>query len=107
MMPTISIPLPKNEIEKFCEKHHIVYLALFGSILTLRFTQTSDVDVLVRFEKQHVPHLLSLIAMESELALILGRSVDLKTPHDLSPYFRDDVLAQAVPIYPERFSLDI
>jgi hypothetical protein len=37
--------------------------------------------------------------MESELASVIGRSVDLKTPNDLSLYFRDNVLAQAMVVY--------
>jgi predicted nucleotidyltransferase len=36
-----------------------------------------------------------MIGMESELSDILGHQVDLKTPNDLSPYFRDDVLSKA------------
>ena len=53
----------------------------------------------MKFEKKHTPHLLSMIRMESELSDIIGCSVDLKTPNDLSPYFRDDVLGKAKTIY--------
>jgi predicted nucleotidyltransferase len=59
------------------------------------------VDVLVKFEKEYIPHLFGLIQMESELSDIIGYSVDLKTPNDLSRYFRDDVLAKAKKIYGE------
>jgi len=98
-MSKIPIPLPKSKIEKFCKKHHIVYLALFGSILTSRFSEKSDIDILVKFEKKHTPHLPGIVKMESELSSIMGREVDLKTPNDLSRYFRDDVLANAMIIY--------
>jgi predicted nucleotidyltransferase len=37
--------------------------------------------------------------MESELSEILGYHVDLKTPNDLSSYFREDVLSKAKTIY--------
>lgn len=37
--------------------------------------------------------------MEPELSDIVGRHVDLKTAGDLSPYFRNDVLAKAKIIY--------
>jgi predicted nucleotidyltransferase len=33
--------------------------------------------------------------MEQELSELLGRKVDLNTPQFLSPYFRDEVLAEA------------
>ena len=98
-MSKLPIRLPKQKIERFCKKHHIAYLALFGSILTSSFTEKSDVDILVKFEKNHIPHLFGLIGMESELSDIIGYPVDLKTPNDLSRYFRDDVLGKAKPIY--------
>ena len=34
-------------------------------------------------------------AMELELGGVLGRKVDLRTPGELSRYFRDEVLANA------------
>jgi uncharacterized protein len=54
---------------------------------------------LVKFEKKYIPHLFSFAGIESELGEIIGREVDLKTPNDLSPFFRDDVLAKAKTIY--------
>lgn len=95
--PAISID--KKKIQVFCKKHHIATLALFGSILTSHFTPSSDVDMLVRFEIEHIPTFFDLVDMELELASIVGRHVDLKTPNDLSPYFRDDVISTAKIIY--------
>lgn len=86
-------------IEQFCKKYHITSLALFGSILTASFTPSSDVDILVQFEKDHIPTLFDLVDMESELTTIIGHQVDLRTPKDLSPYFRDAVISQAKLIY--------
>ncbi len=37
--------------------------------------------------------------MEDELSYLLGRVVDLRTPADLSRYFRDRVLQEAMVIY--------
>lgn len=98
-MSKLPIKLPKDKIERFCKKYHIAYLALFGSVLTSSFSEKSDIDILVKFKKKHTPHLFGLIGMESELSDIIGYSVDLKTPNDLSRYFRDDVLAKAKTIY--------
>ncbi|MBS0606780.1 MAG: nucleotidyltransferase family protein [Verrucomicrobia bacterium] len=98
-MRKLPIRLQKSKIESFCKKYHIAYLALFGSVLTSNFTKKSDVDVLVRFEKKHTPHLFGMMKMESELSDIIGYRVDLKTPNDLSPYFRSDVLTHAKTIY--------
>ena len=98
-MNKLPIRLQKSKIENFCKKYHIVYLALFGSVLTSNFTQKSDVDILVKFEKKHIPHLFNMIKIESELSDLIGYPVDLKTPNDLSPYFRDDVLTNAKTLY--------
>lgn len=96
-----ALPLNKKKIGIFCKKHHIASLALFGSILTSHFSNASDVDMLVKFKKNHIPTFFDLVDMESELSSIVGRQVDLKTPHDLSPYFRNEVLSKAKIIYGE------
>jgi predicted nucleotidyltransferase len=59
------------------------------------FRPDSDVDVLVELEPGSSLGYLGLAAMERELAQILGRRVDLRTPAELSRYFRDEVLAEA------------
>lgn len=98
-MAKIPIPLHKKAIENFCKKNHVVSLALFGSVLTTHFTKKSDVDILINFKKEHIPHLLGMVRMESELSDIIGYTVDLKTLNDLSPYFRNNILAKAKFIY--------
>ena len=94
-----SVSIDKNLIAKFCRHHRIKKLSLFGSVLTDRFSPESDVDVLVEFEPDHRIGLIGFAGIELELTSLLGRRVDLRTPKDLSPYFRDDVLAQAVVQY--------
>ena len=91
-MPRIEVN--KLEVERFCRRHRIRRLALFGSVLREDFGPDSDVDVLVEFEDGYVPG-LAFFAMEAELSKILGRKVDLNTPQFLSRHFRDDVLAEA------------
>lgn len=87
------------KIADFCREHYITKLAFFGSILTDRFGPDSDVDVLVEFAPAHVPGLIALSAMERELSQILGRKADMRTPRDLSRYFRDEVVRNAVVQY--------
>ncbi len=86
----------KDRIADFCRRHHITRLAIFGSAPRDDFGSDSDVDVLVDFEPGHVPGFFRLFDMEDELsALFNGRKVDLRTPQDLSHYFRDKIIAQA------------
>ena len=97
MIPKINIP--KNFIERFCKSHHILKLALFGSVLTDHFSDKSDIDLLVEFDPNHVPGLFSFVEMKDELAQNLGRAVDLRTPEDISKLFRREVLEHSYLIY--------
>ncbi len=91
-----KLVIDRGQIADFCRRHHIVRLAIFGSALRDDFGPDSDVDVLVDFEPGHVPGFFRLFDLEEELsALFDGRKVDLRTPEDLSRYFREKVVAQA------------
>lgn len=92
------IPLPKDQIARFCERHHIRRLALFGSVLRDDFGPDSDVDVLVQFEPGKTPG-WDFFLMQDELSTLLGREVDLNTPGFLSRYFRERVLDEAETVY--------
>jgi predicted nucleotidyltransferase len=95
-MSTIPLAVPKEFLKEFCERNHVRKLSLFGSVLTPRFGPDSDVDVLVEFEAGHVPGLITLAGMEIELSGIFGRKVDMRTPEDLSRYFRSEVVSSAL-----------
>jgi len=95
----LPVRIDKEQIAQFCQKHHIVKLALFGSVLAERFSEESDVDVLVEFDPAHVPGMIRLCGMERELSGIIGRRADMRTPNDLSRYFRNEVLNAAVVQY--------
>lgn len=94
-MFTLQEVMPKDILEAFCKKNHIIKLSLFGSALRDELKPDSDIDILVEFDKKHVPGLMDLAGMEIELAGIVGRKVDLRTPDELSRYFRNEVLSKA------------
>jgi len=87
--------IPKAELETFCRKNHITKMSLFGSALHDELKPDSDIDILVEFDKNHMPGLFDVSRMEIELSETIGRKVDLRTPEDLSRYFRDDVVKNA------------
>ena len=93
-----NVSVSGEKLLKLCQKYQIQRLALFGSILRDDFTPESDVDLLVEFAPGHTPG-LGFIEIQDELSRLLGRSVDLNTPQDLSRYFRQQVLEQAEVIY--------
>ena len=91
-----GIEVPQGEIERFCARNHVRTLSLFGSILTERFRPDSDVDVVVEFEPDAAVTYLDLARMEQELSTVIGRKIDLRTPQELSRYFRERVLTEAL-----------
>ncbi len=95
--------VPQERLAEFCRKHHIKKLSLFGSVLREDFHSDSDIDVLVEFKPGHVPG-FGIIDMANELSQLAGRKVDLRTPKDLSRYFRDRVVKQARVEYAETQS---
>ena len=91
----MAVKLPRDKITEFCKTHHISKLSLFGSALREDFSENSDIDILVEFEPGQTVGFLKLAGMELELTAIIGRRIDLRTPAELSRYFRQDVLAAA------------
>jgi uncharacterized protein len=95
--------IPREVVADFCRTHHIRKLSIFGSYLREDFRRESDVDFLVEFEEGHTPGYFELADMEQDLSEILGGcKVDLRTPQELSRYFRDEVMAQAEVQYAKR-----
>lgn len=97
-----GVEFPMDQIASFCRRHGVARLSLFGSILRdptpeggYGFRPSSDVDMLVEFLPSRTPGLLALSGMQIELSELIGREVDLRTPFELSRYFREDVLRDA------------
>jgi uncharacterized protein len=101
-MTVAHIEIPEAEIAKICRRNGIRKLALFGSVLTDRFSDSSDIDILVEFRSQERVGFFRLADMENELRQVLGgRKIDLRTPIDLSRHFREEVVRNARVVYAE------
>jgi len=94
-MPT-KLPFAPDALADVCRRYHIRRLSLFGSTLKGTARPDSDIDLLVEFERDATPSFFDLANIEQELSALLGgRRVDLRTPQDLSRYFRDEVVREA------------
>jgi uncharacterized protein len=87
-----QISVPDELIREFCRRNGIERLSLFGSVLRDDFRPNSDVDVLIEFVPGRSAGLLAMARLERELSELFGRKVDLRTPAELSSYFREEVL---------------
>jgi len=93
----------KERLADFCRRHNIRRLSIFGSALRKDFKPKSDVDILVEFKKDKTPSLLQMVRMEAELnKLYKNRKIDLRTPEELSRYFRDKVISASEVQYAGR-----
>lgn len=94
-MVSHSLSIPQDRLAEICRRYGVSRLSLFGSALTNRFGPESDVDMLVEFQPDAEITYFDLVGMEMELTRLIGRKVDLRTPAELSRFFRDRVLKEA------------
>lgn len=93
-----KVSIPKENLAELCQRFHIRKLALVGSVLREDFSSNSDIDMLVEFEAGYTPG-FAFIDIQDHLSDLLGRTVDLNTPQDLSSYFRANVMDEAEVLY--------
>ncbi len=90
----------ENALRDLCRKYGVRKLAFFGSVLRDDFRPESDIDALVEFQIGKEPGMFGMVTLANELSDLLGgRKVDLKTPAELSKYFRDQVIREAQEVY--------
>ncbi|HEX6293346.1 MAG TPA: nucleotidyltransferase family protein [Herpetosiphonaceae bacterium] len=94
------LPFDTAKLVGICRANDVVMVGVFGSIARGEATPESDIDLLVRFAKPK--SLLTLVALERELATALGKPVDLVTENALHPYLRDHVLRDLQVVYDAR-----
>jgi predicted nucleotidyltransferase len=97
--PRIRVPVPRKELNEFCQHYQIKRLALFGSVLRKDFRPESDVDVLVLFSPEARVGILTLSRMRRELSGLFNRRVDLVPMDGLKPVIREHVLSDIEEIY--------
>jgi uncharacterized protein len=80
-------------------KEDILSVSLFGSYAYGKPKADSDIDLLIEFKPRAVVGFFKLSDIKRNLEKYLKKEVDLVTPSALSKYFRDEVIAQAYPLY--------
>lgn len=84
----------REDILKIAEQHGAIDIKLFGSAAKGKDSKASDADFLV--EMVVGSSLLDIVAIKQDLEDLLHVKVDVVTVRSLSPYFRDEVLKEAV-----------
>jgi predicted nucleotidyltransferase len=86
----------RGEILQLAARHGAHNVRVFGSLARGQATPDSDLDLLVEMEEGR--SLLDLVGLWQDLEDLLGRKVDVISEGGLSPYLRDHVLAEAIPL---------
>src|SRR5512138_154925 len=101
-----ELPIPTERLARFCARWKIVELRVFGSALRDDFRPDSDLDLLVRFSPEADWSLMDHVAMEEELAGIVGRKVDLVSQRAIERSSnwirRNAILESAEPYFASR-----
>ena len=90
-----------DSISALCRKHRVRRLYAFGSVLTPRFNEDSDVDFLVEFNTAEIQdYLTNYFELKHGLESTLGRSVDLVEEKAIrNPIFKRNVERTKTPVY--------
>jgi predicted nucleotidyltransferase len=96
MKPSAALDLNRAAVREAASRFRTANPRIFGSVLYGTDHDGSDLDLLV--DALPGATLFDLGGLQVELEELLGVSVDLLTPSDLPPKFRDQVLAVAAPV---------
>lgn len=91
-----------GDINRLCRKYKVKDLAVFGSAVTGRFTESSDLDFLVNFDQNlsAASMAAAYFGLKEEFEALFSRPVDLVSTASLTnPYFRDSVMEERQPLY--------
>ena len=79
-----------NKLSDLCKRYRVRELYIFGSVLTDKFSDYSDIDMLVQFENIDIlEYFDNYMEFKENLENILGRPVDLLENQAIrNPVFR-------------------
>jgi uncharacterized protein len=94
MKQEVVLKILKQKNAEMTKQFGVKSLLLFGSVARNQATSTSDVDLLVEFNRP--VGYFGLFALQDYLEKLLGCPVDLGTPDSLKPYIKDRVMGELI-----------
>ena len=91
----------KNKVAEFCRQNRVKSLYVFGSVLTDRFNEKSDIDLLVDIDAfDPLVYADSYFNLKFALQDLLKRSIDLlETKAIRNPFMRERIDGSKLLIY--------
>ena len=97
MLKKETISILKTYKDKNAEKYGIILLGLFGSVVRDEIKETSDIDIIVKLQKQD---LFDLIGIKQDLESILGSSVDVISYRDkMNSFLKNRIDKEAIYVW--------
>ncbi|PRC92895.1 nucleotidyltransferase family protein [Solimicrobium silvestre] len=96
MKPSVALNMHRDSIRKIVASHRAINARVFGSVVHGNDTDGSDLDILI--DPTSTTTLMDVAAIQVELELLLGVTVDVLTPRALPDKFRATVLVEAMPV---------
>lgn len=96
MTTTDVLKTKRNDILRLASQYGAQHVRVFGSVARGEAGPTSDIDLLVKMDTGR--SLLDLIQLSQELESVLQRKVDILTDEGLSPYLKERIQAEVVPL---------
>jgi uncharacterized protein len=93
MKPSEVLPLHRETIRQLVLDAGMANPRVFGSAVRDEDNEESDLDILV--DPGPGTSLMTMVRVQDELAKATGVKVDLRTPGEIHPRFRNQVLAEA------------
>ena len=94
----LAVDVDPERLREVCERYGVASLEVFGSVARGDDQLDSDVDLLYVL-KPDARLGFRLFDLEDELAALFGRPVDLVARKSINKYLREQVLAEAQPLY--------
>ena len=94
----LAVDVDPERLREVCERYGVASLEVFGSVARGDDQLDSDVDLLYVL-KPDARLGFRLFDLEDELAALFGRPVDLVARESINKYLREQVLAEAQPLY--------
>ncbi len=86
----------RDDILRIAAEHGARKIRIFGSFARGDAVEESDLDLLVQMEEER--SLFDFIAFWQDVEDLLGFKVDVVSEGGISPYLREKILSEAIPI---------
>jgi predicted nucleotidyltransferase len=96
MKPSLAFEPHRQEIRRIVETNGGLNPRVFGSVLHGEDTEDSDLDILIDAAPRFT--LFDMARMALEIERLINKKVDVRTPDDIHPKFRPQIVAEAIPI---------